>query len=81
MTLKEAIIQTYTDRFADDERYIKQKIEKIDECQNTQDLIYFCRKNLDSEALKIVSNKLNFYNFGAFVRSFVEIDRAGKGFF
>jgi len=74
MNLRNAIIETYTERFGHDKPYLQGKLDKLDECNNTQDLLYFCM-NIDSEGLEKIGQKLDFPNFDNFVFTFRNLDQ------
>jgi len=76
MDLRTAIIETYTERFGHDEHYLNGKLDKINECDTTQDLIYFSM-NIDSEGLDIISKKIQFDEFKRFVFNFRSLDQNG----
>ena len=76
MNLRTAIIETYTERFEDDASYLNGKMNKIDKCETTQDLIYFCM-NLDNIGFDMVSDKIDFNDFKRFIFNFRSLDQVG----
>jgi hypothetical protein len=77
MTLRQALIETYTERFSYDKPYLNGKLNKIDECETTSDLIYFSM-NLDTEGFEMMSKKLNLPGFRVFVFVFRTLDQGGS---
>lgn len=75
MNLRTTIIGTYEERFSHDKAYLLEKLEKINECQSTSNLLYFCM-NIDDEGLAIIGQLLYHENFKKFVFDFRDIDQS-----
>lgn len=76
MDLREAITEAYSERFAHDKSYLNEKLEVIDSCENTEDLLYFCM-NMDKKGFARVSEKLGFQGFEDFVWSYRSLSQGG----
>jgi len=76
MNFRQAIIETYTERFGHDKPYLQGKLDKINECENTQDLLYFCM-NVDSQGLDMIAEKIGFADLHKFVFDFRSLDQNG----
>ena len=74
MNLRQAIIETYEERFGHDRPYLNGKLNRIGECETTQDLLYFCM-NIDSTGLDMIEKKTGFKDFAKFVFDFRALDQ------
>lgn len=76
MNLIQAIIEQWDERFSYDQSYADGKIEKVNECETTSDLIYHCM-NIDIDGRNIIAEKLQMTprDFAFFLSQFRALDQ------
>ncbi len=75
MDLRTAIIEQWKERFSGAKQpYADDKVEEVNKCKNTSDLLYHCIL-IDTIGKRIISEKMNYPNFSNFVDDFHRIDQ------